>query len=105
MLTEYESFIKQFHRALKQRNQEALRNLLTDDAKVNLDQEFQNLDRLNLPLSEDINVVGISLEGSGEIIAVYYINRIDDQEYPMVAYLRRVGETIKLNHILPKLRK
>jgi hypothetical protein len=105
MFTEYENLLKQFHRALIQRDLVALRSLLSDSAKVNLDQEPRAIKQLNLPLSDDINVTGIAIEGNGKVITVYYINRVARQEYSMIAYLRRTDDTIKLDHFLPQLKK
>ncbi len=102
---EYNNLIRQFHQALAQRDQEALRSLLSDAASLNLDKEFSTLKKLNLPLSEDIDITGIALEGSGDVVSVYYTQRVANHEYSMVAYLLRVGETIKLDHWLPQLRK
>jgi hypothetical protein len=104
MFAEYKTILVQFHQTLIHKDQDALRALLADSARTSLDQEFHPLDQVNLPLSDDIEVTGISLEGSGEIITVYYINRVADQELSMVAYLKRVGEAIKLNHFLPQLK-
>lgn len=102
---EYNNLIRHFHQALAQKDQEALRSLLSDAASSSLDKEFNSLEELNLPLSEDIDITGIALEGSGNVVSVYYTQRVASREYSMVAYLLRVGETIKLDHWLPQLRK
>ena len=103
MLEEYKNLIKQYHRALLRRDIAELRRLVADSVEIDLDSADDQLDQMNLPLTGDLEITAISVEGNGKIVTIHYLSRFKDREYPMVAYVRRGRETIKLNHALPQL--
>jgi len=100
----YQDIIERFHQTLMQKDFEALRDLLAENPNVDWNRWLQHLVQLDLPLSGEIEVIGIELEGSGEIVTVHYISRLTDREYPMLAYLRQTGESIEFDYPVLQLR-
>ena len=103
MFEEYENLIRQYHEALLLRDVARLRLLVAGGIKIDLDSIGDQLDQMKLPLSGDIEITGISVEGSGKLVTVHYVSKLKDQQFTMVAFVRQDGETIKLNHVLPLL--
>jgi hypothetical protein len=102
MLEEYSHLIKRFHEALIDRDRIALSKLLTEHAVSDIETTFQKLDKLDLPLTGDIGIIGIEIEGNGKVIQVHYISRRCNKEFHMLVELTEVGE-IKINQNLPHL--
>ena len=96
LFQEYRQLLEEFHRALVDRDASHLQPLLSRTAKISV--ESSGL----VPLSDDIDVVGISLEGNGEIVAVQYVCRAGERAVNLVAYLRREGDALRIEDVVPR---
>ena len=67
----YHELIVDFHRGLLRRDPELLDRILSDQ----LDLSAVLATDLALPLSEDIEIEGISVEGRGDLTTVYYVDK------------------------------
>lgn len=73
---EYHDLIILFHRALAHRDFDTLHQIVTKEAIAWLDQSTPD-QYPTFPLSEDIYVQEISIEGDGALTAVTYVNKVE----------------------------
>ena len=99
---EYHDLIIQFHRALSHRDSATLHRILTEETAVKLDRSVPD-QHPPLPLSEDIDVQGISIEGNGALTAVTYTNTVEltGERLTLKIYIGEVDGQLRIAQPFP----